>query len=71
MAHYNLSEEQEQFIEEAESHKLKVEYNYNNNFTKGRNCPAVRVNSLKGQSFNGKSIQWDKDESGFVIYAPF
>lgn len=74
MPHYNLSKEQEEFVKEAEEQGCKVDLNYSNEFLKGRKCPAVFTDTkeaFKALSFNGKGVQWDKIEAGFVIYAPF
>lgn len=74
MPHYELSTEQEKFIAEAEEQDCKVDLNYTNEFLKERKCPAVFVETkeaFKALSFNGRNVQWDKTDDGFVIYAPF
>lgn len=71
MSNYNLSQEQENFIKEAEGHELRVDYEYSSPFLKGRKCPAVKLKSLKDKSFNTKSLQWEKGPDGFIVYAPY
>jgi hypothetical protein len=67
---YELSSEQMSFINEAEEQGHSVEYSYSGKYMNGRKCPAVFVDSLKDMRARGKSVQWDKVGSKFVIYCP-
>lgn len=65
---YELSENQRQFVEDAEAHDLEV-HDYSGRFMYGKQCPSVHVDGLA--DFHTKThYASDSLGLGFVIYAP-
>jgi hypothetical protein len=65
---YELSDNQQKFVSDAESQGLDVDYTYSGRFMYGQQCPCVKVDSA--HEFNTEATcSTDNLGLGFVIYA--
>ena len=66
---YELSENQEQFVMDAEDQGLEVDYDYSGRHMYGRECQCVRVDN-EWSFKTAASATSDSMGKGIVIYAP-
>lgn len=65
-----LSENQRQFVKDAEECELDVDYNYSGRGMYGARCPAVRVGQANDIATKAK-VSTDSMGRGMVVYAPY
>ena len=67
---YKLSDNQQQFVQDALDQGLEVDYGYSGRGMYGATCPAVRVKNIF--SFNTSAgAKSDQMGKGYVIYAQY
>lgn len=68
-APYELTENQELFIEDAENQGFDVEYTYSGRFMYGKQCPAVRIDYI-GEFGTEARVASDNMGLGYIVYCP-
>lgn len=65
---YELSENQQEFVRDAESQGLDVDYTYSGRFMYGQRCPCVKVDNVHSLKTDA-NVSVDSLGLGFVVYA--
>ena len=64
----DLTENQKQFVKDAQGQGLEVDYTYSGRFMYGDTCPSVVVRSPS--EFNtSANTEWDNMGLNYVVYA--
>ncbi len=66
---YELSANQQQFVNDAEEQGFEVDYSYSGRCMYGRECPSVVVEGIADFSTKAK-YSFDNMGLDYVIYAP-
>ena len=69
-AGYKLTERQIDFVENAETEGLTVDYNYSGRFMRGVECPSVNVDYLSDFPHAERHYATDSMGLGHVVYCP-
>jgi hypothetical protein len=64
----SLSENQRQFVREAQAQGIEVDYDYSGRGMFGKTCPAVRVDRITDLATKAE-VCCDSMGMGYVIYA--
>ena len=67
---YELSENQQLFVHDAENQGFEVNYNYSGRNMYGTKCPAITVDGMYDFQTRA-SVNYDNMGLGFVLYCRF
>ena len=67
---YELSKNQQKFVDDARKQGFAVDYGYSGRFMYGQRCPAVRLDNVRDLPTKAKT-EWDNMGLGYVVYARF